>query len=933
MQDAILFLNSEHVSMLEAEFANLESVESLPLSMEKHASFFELINKFNCGIIIENHMGNVVLVNNKLREFFQKQDADEQLNGSSFIELLDTKAYMFFDLEEVKAEISQFKGGQAKEHIFTFALANGDACRLQLFKLIEQATISYVYNFIPLKECISQDLIDQEKVKRIAKQNEMILDAVSDALVVTCGVGSVMYFNNQARKLFRWKEDQILSNDLLKCIEHLIHPESEIESFDDLLSEDAYSGIWDEELIINDRGTKKTLEIRCTTFIQESETCYSFLFRDITNSKKLFHRLLKNERKYQRIMADLNIGIVEVDLNDNIYFANDNFCKMSGFEYDELFMQNCTELLPFENHKEIIAAKRKDRAEGKSDVYEAIILNKNQEKRCWLISGTPIYTDDGRHVGSIGINLDITDQKNLEEELVRAHKQALSLVETKETFYSNLSHEIRTPMNAIVGLVAQLQEFGVSDDNEEIVHALDSAVKHMLHMVNEILDVSKIDGGHLALYPQVIKLQQLFEEINHIYAPSAQSKNLDFIYHYDSKIEPLVSADEFRLKQVVFNLLSNAIKFTHKGHVKLEVKHKGIVDQQQVVEVLVEDTGIGMSEEFVEKIFDKFSQEHRPKDLSSKGTGLGMTIAKEIVNLMDGNIRIESELNKGSKVYVMLKFPLSEVTSNTDVDATKEDEINAELAGIRALNIEDYEWNRLVMEKALQSRELTLIQSNNALDGLMELRENEVDVILLDLNLPFIDGFKFCQFVREKMGLNTPIIAITADSSASTRQKCADYGMEYLLKPYENTELIALLNKSLQSGKQVKEVEDEADGIEAFSDQLIKSLGGDHNFHEKMLKIFTTQGWAMHENLQLSLEEKEYSRIAVVLHKIRPSFEMLGLKDTAALILDCMKKIEKGNHANQELVQLHNELAYTNLHIYWDLQKVQHIVDQLDTNN
>jgi PAS domain S-box-containing protein len=256
-----------------------------------------------------------------------------------------------------------------------------------------------------------------------------------------------------------------------------------------------------------------------------------------------------------------------------IQYANQSFCEVSGFEPDELIGKNPAQLFLYgENNLHFLQQQIELRKKGVSSVYQLPVKNKRGEIRWWAISGAPNYDDQGNLLGSIGIHLDITDQKKLEEELKLQRARALEASKAKEVFLANMSHEIRTPLNAIIGFLRELKRVGVNGSQQEFLDYSYNASQHLLSIINNILDISKIESGEMLLEDKNFSLQESVENVITILKPKAQEKGLMLTTSFSDKLFPIFKGDPSKIEQVLYNIIGNSLKFTNKGKIAVDCK-------------------------------------------------------------------------------------------------------------------------------------------------------------------------------------------------------------------------------------------------------------------------------------------------------------------------------------------------------------------------
>ncbi|MBB5634978.1 PAS domain S-box-containing protein [Pedobacter cryoconitis] len=629
------------------------------------------------------------------------------------------------------------------------------------------------------------------------------------------------------------------------------------------------------------------------------------LHEEIAKRKNAEQALKIKEEKYRGILANMNLGLMEVDNDEVIQYVNKSFCKMSGYQPEELLGTKASVVLAFPQHsKNTLKEKNKLRRNGKSDTYEIFVHSKKGEGRWWLISGAPRYNDQNDLVGSIGIHLDITQQKQLELDLIRAKEQAEASTLAKEMFLANMSHEIRTPMNAILGMANQLKKTNLASNQLFFLNTINSAADSLLIIINDILDLTKIDSGKLTLENIGFVPLAVVDRVLQVMTHKAEEKGIKLVSSYiDSNLAKILIGDPHRINQVLLNLVSNAIKFTQKGTV--DINFIVVEDSQlwQRIKVTVSDTGIGMDEAFKIRLFDKFSQEDDTVTRKYGGTGLGMSISKELIGLMAGEIEVESKKNVGSSISFTLKLEKGTEESLPD---KSEDEIDVRVfSGRKVLVTDDNEINRLLASTILQAYNVNCEEAINGVDAIEKLQQHSYDLVLMDVQMPIMDGMEAVKIIRNKLLNKTPIIALTALALKGDNEKCLDAGFnDYLSKPFDESQLLRIVASWLP--KKALKGEDgdvqEKVNLPLFDlSQLHVIARGNQGFVDKMVRLFTEQTPTAIGDIRSAYHDGDYQKISKVAHRIKPSIDAMGIVSLKDEILEIESSaIEYGKSSKLE---------------------------------
>jgi len=624
---------------------------------------------------------------------------------------------------------------------------------------------------------------------------------------------------------------------------------------------------------------------------QNNSKIFTGFMADITERKSIEESLRINEEKYRSILANMKLGLLEVDNDGKITYANNSFCYMSGYSMPELIGNKSAELFLFGENVGLEAEKQKTRENGLADAYEVETRDKNGNKKWWLISGAPRYNDKAELVGSIGIHLDITDQKIQETDLVEARIEAEQSAHSKEIFLANMSHEIRTPMNAIMSMANQLAKTNLEPQQEFYLETIHTASKSLLVIINDVLDLSKIDAGKLSLENIGFNLIDVLQNAMQVITHKGEEKGLDLNnFHFDGNIAPVLIGDPYRLNQVLLNLMTNAVKFTEKGSVDLNCRVIADKPNSQVIHVSVIDTGIGMDAAFVEHLFDKFSQENESVSRKYGGTGLGMSICRELIEQMGGEIFVESVKGVGSTISFVVELQKG---AADDMPEKAETEFSEDfLIGKKILVTDDNDLNRLVASILLLDFGATVMVAENGEIALEMIARENFDVILMDIQMPVMNGYETTKKIR-KLGNTIPIIALTASAIKGEREKCIAAGMnDYITKPINEEEFLKTIDKWIVSGDDVQPNNFEIEQLIQENDMLYDLAGlrtiskGREAFVKKMVDMFCEQTPITVQEMIDAFRTNDLEQMGAIAHKLKSNIDNLSIFPIQKIIRD-----------------------------------------------
>jgi PAS domain S-box-containing protein len=511
-----------------------------------------------------------------------------------------------------------------------------------------------------------------------------------------------------------------------------------------------------------------------------------------------------------------------------------------------------------------------------------VVLEKNRANKPQLILGT---------------HTDITNQKTIEQQLTKAKNDAELSRKSKEIFLANMSHEIRTPLNAILGMGNQLRKSKLSENQLFQLETINTAAENLLVIINDILDLSKIEAGKLSVEKIGFEPKKVVSQAMQVLMHKAEEKGLSLTNTFcDSRLWPVLIGDPYRLNQVLLNLMSNAVKFTEHGSVDVRCKVVSDLPDLQIIEATVEDTGIGMDEEYVSRLFEKFSQEYESISRKFGGTGLGMSICKELVELMGGEIEVQSEKGKGT--CVTFRVPFHKGTTK-DIPSAVEGIIGDNfLAGKNILVADDNEMNRLVATTILESYGASVANVTNGEEAYHTLLENkDLHLVLMDIQMPKMNGYTATQKIREA-GIKTPVIALTANAIRGENEKCLNAGMnDFISKPFKEDvflrKIAHWLNKEtsqikIQPNPTQQIVSENSEKL--FSLDGIRSIGqGNTEFVKKMAQLFYQQVPISVSDMKNAYKNDDLEKMGAIAHKIKPSIDNLYITSLKQTIRDIEK--------------------------------------------
>lgn len=754
------------------------------------------------------------------------------------------------------------------------------------------------------------------------------MDQSQDAIFVLNPQGQILFLNKQATQRLGKERKDLVSQNIREI--DISNP------WTDYLEEIKNKGkITSEGIHIQEDGRFMPIEINAQFMNLASKEYIVAFSRDITERKNTEELLLRKQNQLKSFVEAAPAAIAMFDKELNYLAASRRWYEEYNIQDQAIVGKNYYDLNPKspENWRAILHKC----LEGHIEKKEEEKVPQDDGTETWIKwEVRPWYNAEQQVEGIIIFTEDITQQKRQEEELRVAKVKAEEASQAKEQFLANMSHEIRTPMNAILGMTRLLHKTNLTPKQATYQEAIKASADNLLVIINDILDISKIEAGKLNIDSVGFDLNRLIRHLRNSIRHRAEEKGIGLFYEVDRRINSVLIGDPVRLNQILLNLINNAIKFTDKGSVEMECKLIEAPFGYNTIEFRVIDTGIGIPEEKLNTIFESFTQ--GDDDVSRKygGTGLGLSISKRLVSLFGGELKVESKKSIGTKFYFSLKL---KVGKEEDLVRKKEaQKQDVSLEGVNVLLAEDHDINQFLATTLLHEWGTTVEVVENGIEAIKRIGKGQFDVVLMDIQMPIMGGIEATRIIRNQLKSNIPIIALTANALKGDAEKYLSVGMNsYVSKPFDPVELFNTIahlvkpNEIKRKSKPQKRVEKP---LQNLSDSvrrnllynlsnLKKMVDGDAEMVRKMVRMFLKNTPNSLVEMRTLYNNKEYEEVSRLAHKLKSSINLMGI----GRLHDNIRKIEtyaaKGDDPNNlaKLPDLMKELEQVFEQVFEQMHK------------
>ena len=620
---------------------------------------------------------------------------------------------------------------------------------------------------------------------------------------------------------------------------------------------------------VSDLELKTEINFTFERFEKLQKAQKSITNQDVRDTEQFFEQVVNN-------VSDI---IYRLDASGKFTYLNPSAIATTGYEKEELYQSDYKSLVRLDYRRKCAAQYERMVKRNISNQYIEIPVIVKSGNEIWLGQNVHLLRRGKKISGFQVVARDITKEILYKEELINARKSAEQASELKAQFLANMSHEIRTPLNGIVGIVKLLEKTPMDGKQQNYLRAIVSSSNQLMGIINDILDLSKIDSGKMEINTVSFDLEQLLHSLVEVMEIKASMSGIQIVFELGEKVPKHIIGDPVILNQILYNLIGNSLKFTQKGTVFLTVN---LLDKEAdgkiFIDFTVRDTGIGMRGEVLERIFDAFTQAENSTIRQFGGTGLGLTIVKKLVTLHGGQIWVDSEVGIGSTFTVRLSYEKCPDGEETNSSVT----LNiAKLDAKSILLVEDNFINQMVTRDLLEDCGVEVVIAENGKIALEILHNKSFDAILMDMQMPVLDGFETMKRIRRDAKFSDiPILALTANATRSEYEKCIAFGAsDYLSKPFLPEDLFEKIVTMFNEVSVLSENEDTELNIELLN----RYTNGKKTLMVSTLTELSQVMKKERKELNILLEGSDLKGLRSRMHRLKSNFLLIGLNELVTL--------------------------------------------------
>jgi len=893
------------------EKVNEERFERLKLENKanEEAMLRESTNIAHVGVFAIDDSGRVVIANDAACQIFETTKAE--IENIPIEELIEIKRVPQNDgkktwirpanLKKLWQLQSDDKSQDKVSHIIYAMTQTGRRVPLS-FKLTSNDSKDSIITGIAVAFASFQDMSEQLRYQQALAESE----ATTRSIIESLPIGMHIFKKNKnsfTLSGYNKAAERILALDHAP----LLHQEIE-EAFPDVGDTGLpriykniaqKGGHWTNQAVDYEHGTiNGVFDVQC---FQSVKNTAIILFEDVTEQIKAKKAIAAKELFIKTAFNASITGVIVYNFESNkIEFVNESFTDITGYSMDVALTMDEAAMADLIHPDDKLDALEHWQALKKLDTDEMAQINyrlrHNSGHWVWCLAKDLVFEKDakGKVVRYMSSFLDISEMKAMQNNLIQLKESAESASAAKSSFLANMSHEIRTPMNAILGLTNVVLRMDLGAKQRDYLSRVEASSQSLLSLLNDILDYSKIEAGKLKINKEIFELNFVIDNCTGLFGFLAEQKGIEFVVTKDSSLSKYYLGDPIRLSQIINNLLGNAVKFTSTGKIEMKVS-RVVIDDVDSLSFKITDSGIGMSQAQAELIFDAFSQADSSISRQYGGTGLGLAISRSLTNLLGGTLTFETKLNEGSVFEVLLPFSPAdyEDLSSLGSQASLAELPNngsavfdiVEFEDVKALVVEDNMTNQVVAVEFLSQLNIQSVCVNNGLEAINAVETDVFDFILMDLQMPVMDGYGASKVIKATPhGKHIPIIAMSAAVSESDIEKVAASGMDrHLPKPFSLPLLFQRLSEFLSHKKSTVSVLPSSQkwDLSKFPKNFniadaMRKVGDDEGLYLKLIQSFADDFDHRASSVYDAFEQGQFDIIQRYAHTIKGLAESMG---------------------------------------------------------